>query len=716
MKDELSFFFRSITNSYAAVFFSRSRWFGLFLLCLTMLYPAQGLCGLLCCMLVNSIAISLCLNRYKTEVGLYGFNAVLVGNALGALFPYNVTLIGLLFAVSVLVLLLTIAMDGFFQKYGVPYLAFPFLFCLWLVLLVFQQSDGGSGLDFYLLNDANALSVGGYSVAWFDSLPIWASLPDVVLLYLKSLGFVFFQSNYLTGVLLAGSLLIFSRIASLFSFLGFFFAYFVYVFFGFEMFHIPFICFGFNFIFTSLALGGCYLVPSKTTLMWVFLLVPAQYLVVFSSSRFLSYFMLPTFSLAFCLICVLFLYLLKRREGSVSPKFSFYMEATPEDNVYYSLANRKRFDYLNYLPFSLPVLGTWRISQAYDGAYTHKGLWRHGLDFVIEYDGKQYTGDGLELTDYHCFAKPVVAVADAEVVAVCNDVADNAVKQVDEEHNWGNYVLLKHSDSLYSIVAHLKKGSVRCAVGDRVRCGDCVGLCGNSGLSPYPHLHMQFQAESYVGAPTVEYPFSSFLKYNSSGLPNPQLVGIPKLNDVVGNFSRADWWASAYAFRLGLCVEAHSEKFGTETWQVVSEYGYSLFYCWQTGAKAWFEYRDGDFCFQRYTGTKRCNLYYFFLSNFRVLFLSGGYGLTEVMPLTLKAETPLGWLQDLVVPFFAFMDCTFEAKSDGSPVLKSTCVKRVLGRNTDAIRFETEVADDHISGITVKENRDTWRIDFHFKK
>ena len=130
MKEALNLFLKSIVYSYSAIFFSRSRWFGILLLSLTMLYPAQGVCGLFCCMMVNSMSIMLNLNKYKIETGLYGFNAVLVGIALGAFFTYDALLIALIFALSVLVLLLTIAMDGWLQKYGLPFLAFPFLFLL----------------------------------------------------------------------------------------------------------------------------------------------------------------------------------------------------------------------------------------------------------------------------------------------------------------------------------------------------------------------------------------------------------------------------------------------------------------------------------------------------------------------------------------------------------------------------------------------------------
>lgn len=43
----------------------------------------------------------------------------------------------------------------------------------------------------------------------------------------------------------------------------------------------------------------------------------------------------------------------------------------------------------------------------------------------------------------------------------------------------------------YVLIAHLKRGSVCVAVGDRIGVGDRVGACGNSGNSTQPHVHLQ---------------------------------------------------------------------------------------------------------------------------------------------------------------------------------------------------------------------------------
>jgi hypothetical protein len=56
----------------------------------------------------------------------------------------------------------------------------------------------------------------------------------------------------------------------------------------------------------------------------------------------------------------------------------------------------------------------------------------------------------------------------------------------------GNHVVVAATgDGPFVLLAHLRQGSVRVRVGERVAAGDPVGECGNSGNSVQPHLHLQ---------------------------------------------------------------------------------------------------------------------------------------------------------------------------------------------------------------------------------
>jgi murein DD-endopeptidase MepM/ murein hydrolase activator NlpD len=56
----------------------------------------------------------------------------------------------------------------------------------------------------------------------------------------------------------------------------------------------------------------------------------------------------------------------------------------------------------------------------------------------------------------------------------------------------GNHVVIALSPSgPYVGVVHLRRGSLCVGLGDRVRAGDQLGECGNSGNSTEPHVHVQ---------------------------------------------------------------------------------------------------------------------------------------------------------------------------------------------------------------------------------
>jgi murein DD-endopeptidase MepM/ murein hydrolase activator NlpD len=56
----------------------------------------------------------------------------------------------------------------------------------------------------------------------------------------------------------------------------------------------------------------------------------------------------------------------------------------------------------------------------------------------------------------------------------------------------GNHVVIAMSSSgPFVLLAHLRRGSVGVAIGSTVEAGEVIGLCGNSGNSTQPHVHVQ---------------------------------------------------------------------------------------------------------------------------------------------------------------------------------------------------------------------------------
>lgn len=57
----------------------------------------------------------------------------------------------------------------------------------------------------------------------------------------------------------------------------------------------------------------------------------------------------------------------------------------------------------------------------------------------------------------------------------------------------GNAVIIRHAENEVSLLAHFQQGSIRVHRGERVKQGQVLGLCGNSGNSSEPHIHFHVQ-------------------------------------------------------------------------------------------------------------------------------------------------------------------------------------------------------------------------------
>ena len=121
------------------------------------------------------------------------------------------------------------------------------------------------------------------------------------------------------------------------------------------------------------------------------------------------------------------------------------------------------------------------------------------FDFVgVDSGGKVSAGGGKQLEDYYCFGREVLAPAAGVVTIAIEGVPDNAIGSLNPYSALGNAVFIEHRKGEVSVLAHLKLGSTRVKMGDRVQTGDVIGLCGNSGNSTTPHLHYHLQDSSVI--------------------------------------------------------------------------------------------------------------------------------------------------------------------------------------------------------------------------
>ncbi|BCJ40285.1 hypothetical protein GCM10010168_31440 [Actinoplanes ianthinogenes] len=118
---------------------------------------------------------------------------------------------------------------------------------------------------------------------------------------------------------------------------------------------------------------------------------------------------------------------------------------------------------------------------------------RDAADIVQVVGDRTYAGDSAALSDYHIFGDPVLAPADGVVTEVVNDLPDQRIGTVDNRHQAGNHLVIDIGAGRSLALCHLQHGSVRVAVGDRLRAGQQLALVGNSGNTDQPHLHIQAQ-------------------------------------------------------------------------------------------------------------------------------------------------------------------------------------------------------------------------------
>lgn len=671
----------------------------------TFLTPLPGVYGLSCCLMTNCVALLLC-GKERVSEGGYGFNAVFVGLALGFFCPDG---FHLLLPLSLLVFFVTVCTEVVGERLGVPFFAFPFLFCLWMLFLVAHQRGDMVGFDLWGEAARTQMPSTFLSASLAVEEVSRVFLPPAVQLFFKSFGVVFFQPSFLVGLAVAVALLCFSRTAFLFSVVGFFPAYFLFAQVGLDLYGLPFLHYGFNFILTAMAVGCCYAVPSRSSLLWVLLLSPVLFLMVVASVRFFSLFFLPSFSFPFCAVSAACILLLRRRGTSALPVLAYYKEDSPESSLYSYERSRAGVPVSDGLMASLPFMGEWTVSQGFDGEHTHKALWRHAWDFVVEDEkGLQYKGLGDCPTDYYCFGKPVTAAAPGVVAALLDGVDDNPIGRVDSLRNWGNYIVLKHADGLFSSICHLKKGSLACKVGDVVERGALLAVCGNSGYSPFPHLHFQFQAYPQMGCPTIDHRIGSYCV----GGGTLALLSRPRKGETVSNAVSDEALSVAYSFFDGEEVRVESERYGTEVWRVRRD-AWGCFYFERVAAKkarAWFVKDGVSFRFVRYEGTASCALYHFYRSNFHLPFVQG-VSLCDQFPLQRFDGGGVMFLQDLFAPFYIFMRVSYEVKV--TPASSESLFRRlVLGRSVGEVNYVTSYNYHKIKEIEVTEQNKVWKILF----
>ncbi len=702
-------------NSYSIVFFSDKIIFALILLLVSFFDIFSGICGLTAVLTTNFAAEFLGFDKNKIQKGYYGFNSLLLGLGLGLHFEMSWIVLLLIMVASVMTLFALVTLERVLDKYYVPYLSLPLLISFWIISLASREIPllAISMRDIYFVNYVYGL--GGDNLLdvykWWTSLGFAESLKT----YFLSLGGIFFQQKLLSGIVIAIGLLYYSRIGFTLSLIGFYTAYFFYQLMGVNVTHLPFADIGLNFILTSIAIGGYFIIPSRSSYIWTIVIIPVTMLISYAVHQFLAPWGLVVYSLPFNITVIVFLIVIKSRvykTGNLTE--ADILTSSPEINLYNFVNNNHRYRDKVYFSIRLPFYGEWSVSQAHKGEITHKDKWQYAWDFVIrDSDHHTYSREGVALEDYHCYNKAVLAPADGVVEEIIDGVSDNPIGDINLESNWGNTIIIKHSDGFYSQLSHLKPYSFKAVKGDWVKAGQIIAACGNSGRSPEPHLHFQLQAVPVVGAETVDYPLGYYLKRETKSL-SFKSYSKPLLHEILSNLEVNSLMKNAFHFVPGQKIKFEIDINGKRTvadWEVITDiYNVSYIYCKQSNSYAYYANDDRVFYFYNFTGSKKSLLYYFFLATYKApLGFYKDLNIEDTIAIN-HVYTKLGLLvQDFIAPFYIFLKADFnliykEKDDEINPSLltfSSSVIKSFLGFKTENVKFNISVSKEGIKDITV---------------
>lgn len=236
---------RAILRTYAAVLFSRSWVVGLLLLLATVPAPRALVGGLLAVVAALGAAWLLDLDHEAIADGSYGASALLLGLGTGQTLGLGLPTLTVLLVLAPLCVVVTAALRSWLGSSNLPLLSIPFL------------------LMFYLLLGLAPVVGLAHVPPVPDSMTM---LPDGVANLLRSIGAIFFLPRCDAGALLLFALLLHSRIAVLLAALAWATV------FGLKL-ALPALATSehlgiltLNALFTAVAIGGVWFVPSPSSL------------------------------------------------------------------------------------------------------------------------------------------------------------------------------------------------------------------------------------------------------------------------------------------------------------------------------------------------------------------------------------------------------------------------------------------------------------------
>jgi Peptidase family M23 len=176
-------------------------------------------------------------------------------------------------------------------------------------------------------------------------------------------------------------------------------------------------------------------------------------------------------------------------------------------------------EYQTKAELRLPFDGEWQAADCgrkpQENYHVQNPPLRFACDFTVVMDGSLFRTDGKTNADYYCFGHPILAPAAGRVLVALDSFPENTPGRTPPGYRGpGNFVVIDHHTGEYSVLAHLRRGSVVVTGGQDVAAGAQIGECGNNGLSNHPHLHYQLQVDPRPGGSVAP---AQFRRYRADG-------------------------------------------------------------------------------------------------------------------------------------------------------------------------------------------------------
>jgi urea transporter/murein DD-endopeptidase MepM/ murein hydrolase activator NlpD len=485
---------KGLFRSYAAILFVPDARVGASFLLATLWFPNTGLAGLMAA--ITGTITARVLQFADSQSGLYGYNSLLVGLALGATYKLDERLIVLIFLAAILTVFVTVSIaDALWRFERLPALSLPFVLVAFSMIFA-AQGYGGLSKNLPLL------------------MPINSFFSEVVNHFLISLASIFFIPHPIFGLILFTGILLVSRYLAFLAISGYFVGHTLY----YNLSDLPYSTLtdwaGFNFTLTAISLGGIFMVPGVRSFIIAMLGAAFAAVITTSIQTYLSVYDLPVMAMPFLLITLTLLTALNKRVASTPPFLLLDRPDLPEASSERSRLVRVRGGQLSSIPVYAPFFGEWVVYQGFNGRHTHHPPWQHALDFIIMDEVQSYRNSGTKLEDYYCFGVPVVSPVYGTVVRCINNQIDNLPGEINTQQNWGNLVLINLYNHCFVLLCHLKQYSLEVVEGQVLEPGQIIGCCGNSGRSPQPHLHLHIQKGASLNSPTVPFHLTQITTVN----------------------------------------------------------------------------------------------------------------------------------------------------------------------------------------------------------